>query len=476
VACFWVSCIHLYILVVAQEARVEMKKVVSLFSGCGGFDSGFKEQGFDLIYACDIDPVAVDCYARNIDSRVYVRDVTSVEFHRDMDEIGSCDIVLGGFPCQGFSKAGPKNAEDKRNVLYVEMKNALAVLRPQIFIAENVDGISQNFKGAYLERIVEDFQQIGYRVEYRIFDAIAFGLPQHRRRIFFVGIEQSIPRRFSWPEPTHFFKRRNGEFTIATIQAVEPSAHWPQTMLQTGDIQTRPLPQRIRTIKDAIQDIRSLDSNIPDHCITHTWPSKYTAIFQTIREGQKLCNVRRASTSVYTWQIPEAFGAVSEQERCILETIAKYRRHKKYGNLPNGNPLPVDEIERLSGLHEIQRELENLLAKDYIKCKNGGYDLKGALFCSGLFKRPLWNEPAPTVLTNFHNPRYFLHPLEDRPFTLRECARLQGFPDSFIFTTSNTSRDLISGYRLVGNAVPPIVSKAFAAAVRQFLFFYFHCL
>jgi len=447
-----------------------MKKVVSLFSGCGGFDAGFKEQGFDLIYACDIDPVAVDCYARNIDSRVYLRDVTSTEFQRDMDAIGSCDIVLGGFPCQGFSKAGPKNAEDKRNVLYVEMKNAIAVLRPQIFIAENVDGISQNFKGTYLERIVEDFQQIGYRVEYRIFDAIAFGLPQHRRRIFFVGIEQPIQHSFSWPEPTHFFKRRNGEFTIAGIQAVEPPVHWPQTMLRAGDILTKPLPQKIQTIKDAIQDIRDLDTNIPDHRITRTWPSKYTAIFQMVREGQKLCNVRHASTSVYTWQIPEVFGSVSERERCILETIAKYRRHKKYGTLPNGNPLPADEIEYLSGLREIQQELENLLSKAYIKSKNGGYDLKGALFCSGLFKRPLWNEPAPTVLTNFHNPRYFLHPLEDRPFTLRECARLQGFPDSFIFTTSNTNRDLVSGYRLVGNAVPPIVSKAFATAVRQFLY------
>lgn len=446
-----------------------MKKVVSLFSGCGGFDLGFKEQGFDLIYACDIDPVAVDCYARNIDPRVHLRDVTSTEFHRDMSEIGSCDIVLGGFPCQGFSKAGPKHAEDKRNALYLEMKNAIAVLRPQLFIAENVDGISQNFKGAYLERIIEDFRQIGYCIEYRIFDAIAFGLPQHRRRIFFVGIEQSIHHRFSWPEPTHFFKRRNGEFTIAGIQTSMQPVQEQQTTLQPED--RRPPPQKIQTIKDAIQDIRSLDTHIPDHRITHQWPGKYTTIFQTVREGQKLCNVRHAHTSVYTWQIPEVFGAVSEQERCILETIARYRRHKKYGNLPNGNPLPVDEIGRLTGLVDIQHEIENLLAKSYIKFKSGGYDLKGALFCSGLFKRPIWNEPAPTVLTNFHNPRYFLHPLEDRPFTLRECARLQGFPDSFIFTNSNTNKDLINGYRLVGNAVPPIVSKAFAAAVWQFLLF-----
>ncbi len=446
-----------------------MEKVVSLFSGCGGFDAGFKEQGFDLTYACDIDPVAVGCYARNIDPRVYVRDVTSTEFHRDIHAIGSCDIVLGGFPCQGFSKAGPKHAEDTRNALYLEMKYAIAVLRPRIFIAENVDGISQNFKGAYLERIIEDFRQIGYRVEYRILDAISFGLPQHRRRIFFVGIEQSLQHHFSWPEPTHFCKSRNGEFKIVETHALQQPLCNQRQALLPGEIPAGPMPQKIQTIRDAIQDIRSLDAPIPDHKITYRWPSKYTTIFQTIREGQKLCNVRHASTSVHTWCIPEVFGSISEREICILETVARYRRHKQYGNLINGNPLSIDEIERLSGCLDIQQEIENLISKEYIKPKNGGYDLKGALFCSGLFKRPGWNEPAPTVLTNFHNPRYFLHPLEDRPFTLRECARLQGFPDSFLFTASNTNRDLINGYRLVGNAVPPIVSRAFAAAVQRFL-------
>jgi DNA (cytosine-5)-methyltransferase 1 len=82
----------------------------------------------------------------------------------------------------------------------------------------------------------------------------------------------------------------------------------------------------------------------------------------------------------------------------------------------------------------------------------------------------LWDEPAPTVLTNFYNPRYFLHPLEDRPFSLRECARLQGFPDTFIFSGQGTRVDLISGYRLVGNAVPPLLSRKFAHAILNAIF------
>lgn len=89
-----------------------MQRVVSLFSGCGGLDLGFKVCGFDLIYACDSDPAAVDCYARNVDVNVHVRDVTSSEFRADIAAIGKADVVLGGFPCQGFSKAGPKSIDD----------------------------------------------------------------------------------------------------------------------------------------------------------------------------------------------------------------------------------------------------------------------------------------------------------------------------------------------------------------------------
>ena len=91
----------------------------------------------------------------------------------------------------------------------------------------------------------------------------------------------------------------------------------------------------------------------------------------------------------------------------------------------------------------------NHFSLNYIKAKEDGYDLKGAMFCSGLFKRPKWDEPSPTVLTNFHNPRYFLHPSEYRPFTLRECARLQGFDDTFLFHGDGSIYSLEDGYRLV---------------------------
>ena len=432
--------------------------VVSLFVGCGGLDLGFKEQGFDLVYSCDIEPSAIDVYQRNVDSRAYVRDVTSDLFHDEMKALASCDVVLGGFPCQGFSKAGPKNSEDERNLLYLEMKKAIDTLKPSIFIAENVDGLGQNFKGKFLELITSDFQKIGYDVEYKVLDAANFGVPQHRRRIFFVGKKRGdTSLDFSWPRQTHFSKDRNGESKLKRT---------PDILDNCTNFN---FEKDALTVRDAIYDIRELNSEITDHKVTNKWSSDYQRIMEVIKEGQKLCNVRFSDSSVYTWQIPEVFGKVDKTDIQILETIGKNRRHKKYGNIPNGNPLAEDTICELSGLKSITKRLLSLVEKGYLKEKNDGYDLKGAMFCSGLFKRPHWDAPSQTILTNFDNPRYFLHPEENRPFSLRECARLQGFPDNFVFTTSNDIKELKAGYKLVGNAVTPVLGRLFAKSVKSAL-------
>ena len=434
--------------------------VVSLFSGCGGLDLGFKDEGFEVVYACDNDSVAIDCYRRNVDDRAFVRDVTSDRFHGEIKDIGQCDVVLGGFPCQGFSKSGPKREHDPRNALFMEMLKTVERLHPQIFIAENVDGISQNFGGSFLDRIKDEFAKIGYDVEYRILQATSYGVPQYRRRIFFIGVPQGSSDRFSWPPPTHEETSRNGEFQIKNYDdAGTLWGRWDDRRLE-----------KPRTIGDAIADLLELDNSTADHKVTHAWRKDYEKVFAAIGPGQKLCNVRHASTSVYTWQIPEVYGQVSSDETLILETISKNRRHKKYGSVPNGNPLSVETISDLSGLGDITPLIYSLLKKKYLKEIAGKYDLSGAMFCSGIFKRPRWDEPSPTILTVFDNPRYFLHPIRNRPFSVRECARLQGFPDSFLFCLGKDSNmALRDAYRLIGNAVPPLVAAHLARSTKQLL-------
>ena len=307
--------------------------VVSLFAGCGGLDLGFHELGFKTLYAADHDAAAVKAYKHNLGNTIQLRDVASSQFHNDLAHIGSADVVLGGFPCQGFSKAGPKRFGDTRNVLYLEMLRAVELLQPRIFIAENVYGLGQNFGGAYLQSILADFSGIGYQVEHRLVDAITYGVPQHRRRILFIGTRDA-DRQFKWPAATHELQRRNGERAIDT---------------ETEELFAVKSPLRqqpARTIRDAIGDLPAIGL-FPDHVVTNSWPAHYQHIFKAISSGQKLCNVRHAESSVYTWQIPEVFGHVTPAQRSILEVISKHRRHKRYGDIPNGNPLPIEEIEKL---------------------------------------------------------------------------------------------------------------------------------
>jgi DNA (cytosine-5)-methyltransferase 1 len=427
-------------------------RAVSLFSGCGGMDLGFTRAGFRVVRAIDSDPAAVAAYRGNLGPAAEAGDVTLADFTAWRRETGPVDLVLGGFPCQGFSKSGPKRAGDPRNRLYQAMRDAVQALAPACFVAENVEGLAQNFSGHYLRLISQDFARLGYQVSIDLVDAAGFGVPQHRRRIFFTGLRDG--GLFHWPAPAHAVPVRNGEASRARAMATD---------VHGAGAAGRPAPC---TVRDALAGLPEPPGALadPDHQVLGGWPERYEAIIKAIGPGQKLCNVRHGPESVRTWDIPQAFGPVTGAERDILETIARHRRLLRYGTIPNGNPLPVAEIERLTGRRGLEPVLADLARRGFTKRKNGGYDLLGALFCSGLFKRPGWNAPSPTVLTTFGSPRYFLHPDQDRPFTLREAARLQGFPDGFGFAAHGVS--LRDGFRLVGNAVPPPLAYALARALR----------
>ncbi len=111
------------------------------------------------------------------------------------------------------------------------MRRVVAQLSPKLFIAEECcDGLSQNFGGTYLKRIATDFAALGYSVEHRVIDAVAYGVPQHRRRIIFVGTRAELGIEFEWPKPTHLAPARNGEFRIAESQRSDPSILTPFTL------------------------------------------------------------------------------------------------------------------------------------------------------------------------------------------------------------------------------------------------------
>ncbi len=201
--------------------------LLSLFSGCGGLDLGFELAGlkavmgqeimesaflerqifeehiehnvFNTIYVNDIFDEARETYALNREQYIYM-DKSDI---RKIKEFPKADIVLGGFPCPGFSEAGPRLVDDKRNFLYLHFIRCLMQSKPKIFVAENVKGMMTLGKGEVFKQIVQDFEAAGYTIYHKLLNAAEYGVPQIRERVILVGIRKDIDFEYKYPQITH---------------------------------------------------------------------------------------------------------------------------------------------------------------------------------------------------------------------------------------------------------------------------------
>ena len=176
-------------------------KIVSLFAGIGGFDLGFVQAGHQVIWANDIWHDAAETYKLNFGNHVVCQDVKVIA----TNDIPDSDIIIGGFPCQGFSLANQKrNEDDERNTLYLEFVRILKDKQPPFFIAENVKGILSLGKGSVFQMILKDFSDIGYDVQYALLNAANYGVPQSRERVLIFGTKKNCPLKIDFPpKPTH---------------------------------------------------------------------------------------------------------------------------------------------------------------------------------------------------------------------------------------------------------------------------------
>ena len=201
--------------------------LLSLFSGCGGLDLGFELAGlkavmgekvmedafadkqifdanlsnnvFNTIYVNDIFDEARETYAKNAGRYIYM-DKSDI---RKIKEFPRADIVLGGFPCPGFSEAGPRLVDDERNFLYLHFIRCLIQTQPKIFVAENVKGMMTLGKGEVFKQIVQDFAAAGYTIYHKLLNSAEYGVPQIRERVILVGVRNDIDFEYVHPEPTH---------------------------------------------------------------------------------------------------------------------------------------------------------------------------------------------------------------------------------------------------------------------------------
>ena len=318
--------------------------LVSLFSGAGGLDLGFKKAGFNVVAANEYDKTIWETYEKNHKTKLIKGDICDIPSAVFPD----CDGIIGGPPCQSWSEAGSlKGIDDPRGQLFYQYIRILKDKKPKFFLAENVKGMMAKRHNDAVENIVSKFEEAGYDVFIHLLNASDYGVPQDRKRVFYVGFKKDLKVKFEPPKPY-------------------------ETKL---------------TFKDTIFDLK--DSAIPaleknktngDNCevLNHEYfIGAYSPIFMS-------------RNRVRQWD-EQAFTVQASGRQCQLH--------------PQAPVMP--KIEKNKNIFEPGKE--------------------------ALYRR----------------------------LTVRECARIQGFPDDFKFYYTN----LNDAYKMIGNAVPVNLAYEMAKAI-----------
>jgi len=386
----------------------------SLFSGCGGFDIGFAAAGFRSRAAYDSDPDAIRNFASNIDGPVRNADLT--QGIPNEHSLLKTDVLIAGPPCQGFSTMGKRLLHDDRNHLTTLTGELARRIEPKVLVVENVPGALAGEHARYLSGLEGKMRLAGYRTHIICCQSADLGMAQLRRRVLFFAWRTQMEVNFILPKLPH------GTVRVALAGASSQPNHHPQR-LKRG--------------------------------------SRELFIAKRIGPGQKLTNVRASMNSVPTWSIPEVFGWVKENERTVLELLRGLRRQERKRDYGDADPVSLPRLEAALG-RRFQRLVDTLITKGYLRRLDGGIDLVGTF--NGKFRRLTWDKPSYTVDTRFGSPRYFLHPSQQRGFSVREAARLQGFADDYIFSGAEAAQ-----FRLIGNAVPPPLGYLAAVFAKHLL-------
>lgn len=174
-------------------------KLATFFAGAGGLDLGFSKAGFDCVWANEYDKEIWQTYEKNHPHTVLdKRSITEV----DANDVPECDGIIGGPPCQSWSEAGAmRGIKDKRGQLFYDFIRILEAKQPKFFLAENVSGMLHERHRQARENIMSLFSEAGYDVYFQMLNAVDYGVPQDRKRVFFVGFRKDLAIRFQFPEP-----------------------------------------------------------------------------------------------------------------------------------------------------------------------------------------------------------------------------------------------------------------------------------
>lgn len=395
-------------------------KVLDLFAGAGGFGLGFRlaSNQYRLICSLEVDKWAVDTLKSNNSEKQKIIQKDIRAFKTEKQILSACpskpDIIIGGPPCQGFSFAGPtKDPKDPRNSLFRNFAQWVEVLHPKVFVMENVRGLltGKNEKGEKVLDIIKNtFNTIGYTVTIWELNAANYGVPQNRERIFIVGNNLGI--ELSKPVITHYLPQERKKLNGSAIT----------------------LKQAINVNK-AISDLPKLNAG----------EGEEVAVFTNNPKSNFQKESRNNVDTLYN------HVAMAHTKRVV----------KRYVQILNG--LSLDEIPE-----ELQ-----------VRKRNGNGEISNSEYNSN-YRHLNPKMVSYTIPASFYS--NFVHPNQPRNITSREAARLQSFPDSYVFKGKRTqisskllkqlgkeNENFLSQYNQIGNAVPPLLAKAVANRILDFI-------
>lgn len=327
-------------------------KLISLFSGAGGLDLGFEKAGFTIAMANEFDKTIWATYEKNHTAPLIKGDIRSI---KETDFPDGVDGIIGGPPCQSWSEAGSlRGIEDDRGQLFYDYIRILRTKQPKFFLAENVSGMLANRHSEAVKNIVKMFEECGYNVTITLVNAADYGVPQDRKRVFYIGFRKDLNIKFDFPKPT----TPNEKDKVTLKEAI-------------GDLQATAVP--------------ALEKNKANKNLTVPNHEYYIGGYSTIFMSRN---------RVRAWD-EQGFTVQASGRQCQL------------------------------------------------------------------------HPQAPKMRFISHNKRIFEPDYEHlyRRMTVRECARLQGFPDDFEFIYDEVD----NGYKMIGNAVPVLLAYEIAKAIKEAL-------
>jgi DNA (cytosine-5)-methyltransferase 1 len=392
-----------------RASRKSKPTVLDIFCGAGGMSLGFKNAGCQILGGIDNNRYAVETHHQNFPSSKLKLPHQDIRNIQDLNKLGlnpgEVDILVGGPPCQVFSrvgigkmrKLGKDIDSDHRNFLYKEFVRFVAYYKPLCFVMENVDNLAK--KEETISQIQKDFSSNecesypGYKVEYKVLNAYDFGVPQKRKRLFIIGVRSDLGMEPPFPDG-----------------GVMPSI----------------------SVGEAIHDLPELEP--------------------AVRSLEVKCHGSRQTDVEYEYKC----SPQSEYQE-------KMRKQKKEGEgvwnhlcrSHNDKDIMIFEMLEQGGKYKD-------LPKEMMRYRVDIFDDK--------YRRLVWDEPAWTLTAHMRKDGLaYIHPLQNRSISVREAARIQSFPDDFVFHAPMTRM-----FELVGNSVPPLLAEVVAKPLVRLIQSYRH--